>query len=233
MYNVGCFLLQLLMLAFGLAVAYCLGEAALVCFLFMQVILANLLVLKLVMLFGLEVTACDAYAISALIAVNLLRQFYGVRAVSRAVATSLVFTFLAAGAFVIHNSWIPSGHDTMHAHYAAVLNPVVGVFVISLIVSALVLALDGGLFHAFLLFFPEVSLLRRMFWSILISQAVDTFLFTLWALGPWVVNFWTLFFWSYLVKVVTISLLVPMVLWGIECMRQLSTGGERGDYVRI
>ncbi len=228
MHNVGCFLLQMLILASGLGGALFLGEAALVTFLFLQMILANLLVLKLVMLFGLEVTACDAFAISALIAMNLLRQYYGPDVAVRAVATTLFFTILTVAIMSMHNTWIPAPHDVMHERYVALLGPVLSVFLASLVVSAVVLVLDAALFHALSLAFTQVSLWRRMMGSILLSQAVDTFLFTLLALGPWVVDFWSLFLWSYWVKVVTVLVLVPMTLAVVDFFR-LGFADARGE----
>lgn len=219
MHNVGCFLLQLFMLAGGLGGALLLGESALVAFLFLQMVLANLLVLKLVMLFGLEVTACDAFAISALIAMNLLRQYYGPEVAFRAVATTLFLTVLTVAILAMHNSWIPAPHDVMHDRYVALLSPVLSVFLASLAVSAVVLLLDASLFHVLSLGFVKASLWNRMVVSILLSQAVDTFLFTLLALGPWVVDFWSLFLWSYAVKVVTVLVLVPMTLTLVDFFR--------------
>ena len=233
MHNVGCFLMQLLLLAGGLGGALLLGEAALVAFLFLQMILANLLVLKLVMLFGLEVTACDAFAISALIAMNLLRHTYGPDSAFRAVVTTLLLTALTVAILAMHNSWIPAPHDVMHDRYVALLSPVLSVFLASLSVSALVLVLDAALFHMLSVGFAQTSLWHRMMVSILLSQAVDTFLFTLFALGPWVVDFWSLFLWSYWVKVITVLVLVPMTLAVGDFFRLGFVGVRREDHVQI
>ncbi|MEC8064196.1 MAG: queuosine precursor transporter [Pseudomonadota bacterium] len=220
MHNFLCLCLQLLLLSLALTVSCVLGESAMVAFLVLQMLCANLLVLKLVVIFGLEVTACDAFAISALLCINLLREFYGSSHATRAILLTAFFGIIIATLFYLHNLWIPGPHDKMHISYQMLLQPVSSIFALSLLVSLITWFCDYALFTTLSQPFFTLSLSARMTISILISQALDTFLFTLWALGPWLFDFWLLFFWSYVVKILTTWLLVPLVLSFVHLLKK-------------
>ena len=211
MYNAFCFLIQLLVLSVALLGAFFLGESAIVAFLVLQLICANILVLKLVILFGIEVTTCDAYAIVAMVAVNLLREFYGPDSALRSMLISLFLGLMVCLLLFLHNYWQPSLNDQMHDAYQILLDPVTRVFEVSLVVSLITWFLDYSVFNYLTNIYHGMALSTRMTTSILISQALDTFLFTLWALGPWIVDFWSIFLWSYSVKVLTVVCVVPFV----------------------
>ena len=211
MYNAFCFLMQLLILSVALLGSFLLGESGVVAFLALQLICANILVLKLVVLFGIEVTTCDAYAIFAMIAVNLLREFYGPDSALRSMLISLFLGLMVCLLLFVHNHWLPSFNDQMHGAYQILLDPVTRVFEVSLVVSLITWFIDYSLFSYLTNIYHSLALTTRMTASILISQALDTFLFTLWALGPWIVDFWSIFLWSYSVKVLTVICVVPFV----------------------
>ena len=215
-HNALCFAFQLGLLATGLSLAVALGESALMTFLVIQFFLANLLVLKQVVLFGFDITTCDAFTIAALVCINLLRVQYGPASAQRALKSAAIFAAMIALLLYCHTLWIPSVYDKMDSVYRTLFEPIIDVYVVSLLVFALVSCVDYMLFHTLTELKPRLNLGVRMVVSIMLSQALDTWLFTLFALGPWIHDFWVVCFWSYWVKVLTSFILVPMVL---GCLR--------------
>ena len=82
-----------------------LGRSALVSWLCLQGVLANILVLKLVRLFQLEVTITDAFSIGSLYCVNILRARYGKRAAQEGVATAFLLSMSTALFLTLHNQF--------------------------------------------------------------------------------------------------------------------------------
>ena len=81
----------------SLAYLLCLsvGDVALTVFVSLMTLLANILVLKTTVLFGLEVTCCDAFAVLGLFALNAIQRIHGKPAALRAVVVSLVTTVIS------------------------------------------------------------------------------------------------------------------------------------------
>ena len=69
-----------------------LGPSALVAWVTVQALIANLFVLKQIHLFGMEVTASDGYAIGSLLGLNVLQEFYGKKEAKQ--ATWICFFFM-------------------------------------------------------------------------------------------------------------------------------------------
>ena len=70
------------------------SKEALVAFIALYCVLANLLVLKQITLFGLHPTASDAFSVGAILGLNLLQEYYGKITAKKAIWTcflALVF----------------------------------------------------------------------------------------------------------------------------------------------
>ena len=69
-------LFQIIVISVTAVVALRLGREALVAFTILQMILANLFVMKQTMLFGLNATSADAFAVGSLLGFNLIQEFF-------------------------------------------------------------------------------------------------------------------------------------------------------------
>lgn len=174
----------------------------------LQAIVANLLVLKQVYLFGLHVTCSDAFAIGSILSLNLLQERFGREESQRA-------TWLCFGAMLffalstqIHLLFTPSDLDTMHGHYLELLMPAPRLFLASLVSFFVVQQFDVR-FYGFL-----KSRLTTWRWgarstlSLLVSQFLDTWLFTMLGLYGMVDSVPEILIFSYLMKV-----LIILAIW--------------------
>lgn len=200
------FLLHIMAAAAALRFSFYLGKEALIALITFMALLANFFVLKQIDLFGFTVTASDVFAITDILCLNLLQVRFGKKSAQLAIVISLCFFLFFALFSQIHLLYHPSPFDTMHGHYAALLSPTPRLLLASLVTFALVQLFDVQFF----------SYLRRRFqahWpflsfiSILISQALDTLLFSFLGLYGLVASMASIILVSYSLKVVTLLLL--------------------------
>ncbi len=198
MINEAFFFLQVAVVASSVLGARRLGKEAVMVLAVLLALLANFFVLKQISLFGWSVTCSDAYAIGHLLCLNLLQQTFGKEAAKQTVvisfATLLLFTVLAE----IHLLYHPSLFDQSHPHYAALLGIAPRLLAASLLTFYCVQQLDLFLFGQLAKQISSWQLRSSV--SMVITQGVDTLLFTLLGLYG-VVEEWTSIFWmSYGIK---------------------------------
>jgi uncharacterized integral membrane protein (TIGR00697 family) len=171
----------------------------------LQAVIANLLVLKQVYLFGLHVTCSDAFAIGSILSLNLLQERFGREESQRATWLCFGSMLFFALSTQIHLLYAPSELDTTHGHYVELLQPAPRLFLASITSFFLVQQFDVR-FYAFLK--ENLSAWRwgaRSTISLLVSQFLDTALFS--TLGLWglVDSLPQIFLFSYLMKVLIIA----------------------------
>lgn len=193
-----------------------LGSAALSSWLSVQAVLANLLVLKLVYLFQLEVTAADCFGIGAVFTLNLLREYHGADVAIRALVSSILLMLATAWFFMLHECFQVSDADTLAEVYSALFVNVTPILLVSVVVFFIVQVIDYFLFGYLQTRYGHYSLGLRMILSMGLSQFIDTALFTYWALGSWVPNYLAVLAWSYGLKVlimIALSLSTYLRTW--------------------
>ena len=173
----------------------------------LQAVIANLLVLKQVYLFGLHVTCSDAFAIGSILSLNLLQERFGQEESRRATWLCFGSMLFFALSTQIHLFYTPSNLDTMHGHYAQLLSPAPRLFAASILSFFIVQQFDVR-FYALLK--NKLSSWRwgsRNILALLVSQFLDTFLFS--TLGLWglVDSLPEIFLFSYLMKVLIIGVI--------------------------
>jgi hypothetical protein len=187
-----------------------LGREAVMVLAALLAIFANLFVLKQVELFGWTVTCSDAYVIGHLMCLNLLQQLYGKESAQRAVVLSFSAMVVFALMSQVHLLFRPSAYDAMQGHYGALLGVAPRLLAASLATFYCVQQLDLFLFGKVARWMPRMSWRVRSSVSLVISQGVDTLLFTLLGLYG-VVEDWVSIFWmSCAVKCATIGLMTLM-----------------------
>ena len=193
-----------------------LGSQALVSWLCIQSILANLLVLKMVNLFGLDVTVSDAFTIGSLYCLNLLREDYNQEMAKKAVACSFVLLLMVGLLLSIHLAFEANASDQMSHAYQSLFSAIIPIITISSCLFFVTQVLDYIFFNVMKSSLQSHHLAMRMFISIAITQVIDTALFTYWALGSWVAQFWHVFLWSYCIKVLITLIISTSSLWRLH-----------------
>lgn len=204
-------------------VALRLGQSALVAFSVLQMILANMLVLKQTTLFGLNATCADAYIIGSLLSFNLLNELYGAPAARRTIPITFSLAIFYAVMSYIHLAYIPSSHDGMHGHYYAIFSVAPWIIFGSIGVFFFAQIIDYLLFQLFKKLWPTYWLVVRNILSLTISQFFDTLSFTgmLYLLGV-ISNPAEIVAISYAIKMVVIAIAAPLTGLMLQLHRGLS-----------
>lgn len=205
------FIVHTLIIGLSCLLALRLGASALVAFVSVLCILANLFVTKQITLFGLSATGSDAFTIGAVLGLNMLQEYYGKSAARTAIVINFFLLVLYAIVSIIQLAYIPSSFDTMHEHFIHVCGPMPRIVIASFTVYLITQYLDYLLYGFLKKYCHNRLLLLRNYASLICTQLIDTILFTLLGLYGLVENIWHIMIISYAVKVLAIIIATPCV----------------------
>ncbi|HLB40941.1 MAG TPA: queuosine precursor transporter, partial [Candidatus Babeliales bacterium] len=147
--------------------------------------------------FGPKITRLVLYlSLSALLVFVLLAQFQ--------------LWYLPVALVVDQSSGSELVPASYHLLYQALLTPTPRLLVASLGAFTIAQNLDAYLYQQFQKLYHHRHFILRNYSSLLISQFVDTALFTVLGLAGTFSNLWELFWFSYLVKLITIMVIIPL-----------------------
>ena len=187
------------------------GQAALVAFITLQCVLANLFVIKQITLFGLTATTADAFTIGSVLGLNLLQEYYGRPSVRKAIWVSFTLMVFYAIASQIQLIYLPNAFDTTQAHFVPILSLMPRIVGASFTVYLLVAHIDAWLFAHLQRWFSGTRLAIRTFVSMAVCQLIDTILFSFLGLYGIVDNIWQIILISYTIKIATAVVAMPFV----------------------
>lgn len=203
-------LIVVLLFALG---ALRLGKEALTAWVAIQALIANLFVLKQMTFFGWNITCSDVFVIGSILGLNLLQEYYGKESAKKATWICFFFLFFFATMSWIHLHYVPSAHDTTQGAFSTLLSPAPRLLIASLFVFLLVQQIDVRLFALAKRFLPQSSLALRNGICLLLSQFIDTVLFTFAGLWGIVSSIGDILLVSYLIKVAIIFSITPCLLF--------------------
>ena len=181
--NIIIFFLQMGIIIGALYGAYRLGKEALITLCSIMSVLANFFVLQQIEFFGWNATSSDAFAIGSLFGLNLLQQNYGRETAKKTVWISFFAMVFFVAVSQIHLSYIPGAADTSRNHFQTLLSSTPRLLLASLGTFVVVQWLDLRMYGFALKRWSTVSWRLRGTGCLLVSQAVDTVLFS--TLGLW------------------------------------------------
>lgn len=193
----------LLIVCFALG-ALKLGQSTLIAWVAVQALIANLFVLKQIPLFGFDVTASDAFAIGSLLGLNFLQEHFGQEEARK--ATWICFFFMLFFALVsqLHLLYQPSLDDTTQPAFVAILSASPRLLAASMSVFFLVQQIDI-LFFAFLKkTFSKWNFAFRAAIALIVSQFLDTVLFSFAGLYGIVTSVTDIIVLSFMIKLIVI-----------------------------
>lgn len=194
----------LVVLGFLLA-AYRMGERALVALVVLLGVLANVFVVKQMGLFGWTVTCSDVFAVGGILGLNLLQESWGKESASRAIGISLLCQLFFVAMTQVHLLYVPSVSDGTQSAFVTILSSSPRIVLASISVYYVVQKLDVQIFGFLKRVFVEKFLPVRLILSLLLSQLIDTVLFSFLGLYGLVESIFDVIFMSYLVKCVIIA----------------------------
>lgn len=188
------------------------GRSALVAFVCIQCILANMFVLKQTTLLGLNATCADAFSIGATIGLNLLQEYYGRGITKRTIWLNFFFLVFFAVISQIHLWYLPSAFDTTQNHFSALLGFMPRIVVASFVVYLIAQMVDFYLYGWLKKVWTSRFLVLRNYASISVSQFVDTVLFSFLGLYGIIDNIGEVILVSYAIKLGAIIVATPFVI---------------------
>ena len=211
MFNEIFFLAQIfLVIAFSIG-AVRLGPFALTTLIALQGVLANLFVVKQMELFGLIVTCSDVFAIGSILGLNLLQEHFGKQAAQKAISISffslLFFVFVSQ----IHLWYAPASVDQTHSAFSQILSSAPRIIFASISVYYLVQKIDVALFGKLKSWFQDSRFGLRMEISLVMTQLIDTILFSFLGLYGIVSSIGSVIAVSFLIKCLVIAASAPLV----------------------
>lgn len=211
MFNECIFLIQTIVLGTCVLICLRLGRNALTAFITLSCILANLFVLKQVMLCGLIATASDAFSIGAVLGLNLLQEYYDRASAQKAIAISFILLIFYCIVSQLHLAYDPCIDETMHDHYATLLRAMPRITFASLSVYILVQYIDVWLYATLKKTTRGKHLVLRNIFSTIICQFIDTVLFSYIGLYGIISHIPEIIIVSYSVKLAAIGLSIPFI----------------------
>ena len=169
---------QIGIISLFLIIALRLGKEALVTFTVLQMVLANLFVLKQTTLFGLQATSADALAVGSFLGFNLLQEFFSRQLAKKTIAITFVFLIFYALMSRVHLLYMPSGIDTTHEHFVSLLSVVPWLVIGSMVVYVMAQCLDYILYGVLKRIWADRLLIVRNYIALGLSHLADTILFT-------------------------------------------------------
>ncbi len=205
------FLLHLLLVLTFAWGALKLGKEALISWVAIQAVLANLFVIKQMNLMGLTVTCSDVYAIGSILGLNLLQEYFGKESAKRAAWICffvMIFFALMAG---MHLLYAPSADDQTQTAFTTILMATPRLLVASLATFFIVQQVDLRIYGYLKAALPFASLPLRNTFSLVLSQLLDTTLFTFLGLYGLISSIADILIFSFLIKLVIILCMMPML----------------------
>jgi len=212
------FFVHILVLVSFVLLSLKLGKESLIACFILQIILANLFVTKQMTCFTLQITCADAYTVGAIFSLNLLQEYFGKKYAKRAIWTLFILLLFFITMSYIHLKYHPSQHDHTHQAFTAVLGSTSRIVLASFFVTLFTQKLDVELFGFLKKRFPEKALLFRFGSASLLTQLIDTLLFSFIALHGLVHNIKDIILMSYLIKAVIILCITPATILAKRCV---------------
>lgn len=219
------FLIHALICASLVIVTASISRSALIAYLCLLGIFANLFVLKTMTLFSLTATCADVYMLGLVLGLNVLQEIWG----KKIAITTIYYSFGALLAYtlfgIFHLGYCPSPTDTFAQPYQALLGFMPRLACASLTSYLISMLLDRWL-YAHLRQYWKLPAISASSASMAVSQTLDTVLFSLLGLYGAVDSLGSIIIVSLIIKAVTIGIMAPFMSLVGTLVRQKTTVAE-------
>jgi len=211
MFNELLFLIHVLVITMCTIIAAKMGKEALISNIALLCVLANLFILKQITFFGLYPTASDAFSVGIIVGLNVLQEYFGKVVTKKAILicffSLIMYTILSQ----IHLIYEPNIYDFSSIHYKALMQFMPRIAIASISVILFVQALNRMLFGFLKKKLHGKYFLLRNLITIVITQLIDTVLFSFASLYGVVSNIGDIIIISTTVKLAAIAIMVPLI----------------------
>lgn len=181
------------------------GKNVLISLIVLQAVFANLFVVKQISLFGFSVTCSDVFSIGGILGLNLLQEYYGRQEANTALKASFLGLLFFMLMSKVHLLYAPLAADVTQEAFCQILSHTVRISCASMGVYFIVQKLDLRLFGFLQSLFGRTYLPFRVGVSLVLTQFLDTVLFSFFGLYGIVVSLFDVIAVSFLIKCIIIS----------------------------
>ncbi|NGX28071.1 MAG: hypothetical protein K940chlam1_00246 [Candidatus Anoxychlamydiales bacterium] len=202
---------HILIIVLFLLIALRLGKNYLLALVALLAILANLFVIKQIDLFTKVVTSTDAYIVGAVLGQNLLQEYFGKKTSLKAIKItffSMIFFLIMAK---VHLLYIPSIFDNTQTSFQNILTNSPRIIISSITVFFIASRFDVIFFGFLKKIFKDKHLVFRMTLSSILTQLLDTILFTYLALFGQAKSILDIILFSFIIKSLVIFIAAPFM----------------------
>ncbi|OGB83826.1 hypothetical protein A3F66_04155 [candidate division TM6 bacterium RIFCSPHIGHO2_12_FULL_32_22] len=208
MFNELIFFGHILVVSIFAVIALKLKKEALIALICVQAILANVFVTKQMIFYGFCVTCTDIFTVGISLCLNFLQEYYDKKLAQKTIWISffcLIFYLIMSQ---IHLLYLPAEIDIYHKYFMELFAPMPRIIIASMFAYLISQYIDTNV-YSFLKTRINNFVIRN-YGSIFISQLVDTVLFSFLGLYGIVHNIWHIIFVSFLIKLISIIIIVPL-----------------------
>lgn len=200
------FLFHIIVLILFLLFSYRMGKGALACFFAMSNVFANFFVTKQISLFHMDITATDAYTVCGIISLNIIQEYFGKKTANNVIyaSTLMLLYFFIAGQ--IHLAYTPNAFDQTQSVFKEILSSTPRIILSSIGIAFLSQKIDFIFFGFLKRKFTALSFFQRAALSFIISQSIDTLLFTYLAIGHLIKNKGDVMLFSMIIKILSFGM---------------------------
>lgn len=214
MLNAVLLLIQIFAISWVTFLCLTVGEKAVNAWLTVLAISLNLMILKQVSMFGLDVTTCKALGVCYILGLNLMQEYYGKSAAKTHVLIAALCTFGFVILQQLHMIYVPNSFDQTQEHYSAIFTAMPLITSVSFITFIFIQLLDIRFFAWLQKKIGSKRFTTRVFISLMMSQTVDTLVFygllsffeDIWG------NVWHVIFFTLVIKFFIIFLITPYTM---------------------
>lgn len=187
------------------------GKEALITYISILFLMANIFVIKQIDLFNFCVTSADAFIVGISLSCNLLQEFWDKQSARRAIWISFASCacyMLIAKIIVLYN---PAACDDTQIHFAHITANTIRITLASSIAYLITQFIDLQLYAIVKQAMHDKYFVARNYFAITISQLVDTILFSFLGLWGIVANIGDIIILSFSIKLIAIILITPFL----------------------
>lgn len=189
-----------------------LGKEAMMAWLALLAVTANLFVHKQITLFGLSVTCSDALAVGYLLGSNLIQEFFGREPAKKSIwiafSLSIAFVLLAS----VHLNYIPNHFDQTQEHFSILLKPMPRMIGASLFSFLIVQLIDISFFAYLRNKMGGKYLTFRVMMCATCAHGLDTLLFSILGLYGVIASITDVMLFSFSIKCLVTLVASPFVM---------------------
>lgn len=220
MFNELLFLSQVFIICLSTLAFAIFGKEALTAFVGLMFVMANIFVIKQIDLFAWTVTSADIFIIGISFSLNILQEFWGKNYAQKTVVISFALSvfYLILGKCII--GYQPAIIDDAHTHLAFIFENTSRIVIASFISYLVTQFIDIQVYSYLKNMTNGNYFTLRNYFSLSLSQFIDTILFSFLGLYGIVANITDIIILSYSIKIITILCMSPFLLFSKKIVQK-------------